>query len=311
MELGAVLMGLLTVVVIKLAVLVIDVQLLMRINRARGDKNKSKISKKRIHIPQKHQPEMRIVWWSLMLFLISELTCGVEIFILVEPNPICGGLHAIFSAFGMALFSLGLYIFFNKKFVFYGRKRCIVNKICQGCTILDKQGCKFRSILKLIAVFLLFIAILPLFVSTDRLVADVTRYTLPFGSLNQWYDQVVVPYLIANMEGYDPDGTTYFMPQSVFFIEFHVIPWISLVPATIGTILLVTRKEILAAKFLVFAFGLLAYTYLELILYKATGDVILGSLGHEGVELWFLIAFAAFLGKTFAPESDQDLLKTQ
>jgi hypothetical protein len=53
---------------------------------------------------------------------------------------------------------------------------------------------------------------------------------------------------------------------------------------------------------LAFSAGLLCYSYFELVLYRGTGDVFIGSLGHELGELWFVLITAEFLRRTFPPE---------
>ena len=50
------------------------------------------------------------------------------------------------------------------------------------------------------------------------------------------------------------------------------------------------------------AAGLLTYVYFEIVLYRATGDVLFGSLAHEVGELWFLVATAELLRRSFGAQ---------
>ena len=46
-------------------------------------------------------------------------------------------IHAVSSATGMGLFAMGFYLLLDKKILFYGEKKCSMNKICKGCTLLE------------------------------------------------------------------------------------------------------------------------------------------------------------------------------
>ena len=42
---------------------------------------------------------------------------------------------------------------------------------------------------------------------------------LPFDSLNAWFDATMVPWMIANIPGYDPSGKAFFIPEAELIIE--------------------------------------------------------------------------------------------
>jgi len=93
----------------------------------------------------------------------------------------------------------------------------------------------------------------------------------------------------------------------MFVIEFRILPAIALTLALAGIFLLRTQREVLGLRLTVFAFGILAYTYLEILLYPATKNVLMGSLGHETAELWFLVITAEFLRRSFSPTDKPNL----
>lgn len=301
MDLGSALMAILISLGVKLGVLVIGARLLLRLYRARTHRP----GKLWLLLPQRDEPEVKVLWWSLVLFYLSELTCGVEVYVLFQSNRWLSSFHAFASAGGMALFALGLYLMLDRRMVHYGQKRCAINAICKGCTIEKPEGCRFTTVATLLATFVALAAVYPWFVSTDRLVANTSAYALPFESWNTWYDQTVVPWLMANVSAYDPTGEAYYIPSMVLEVEFKVLPLIAFVAATASIFMLRTRREVLGIKVAALAFGFLSYTYFELIVYKTTDDVILGSLGHEVAEFWFLVAAAEFLHASFGPREPE------
>jgi len=299
MDLGAALMALLISAGVKLGVLILGGRLVLRLYRARSPERPARLW---ILLPDRDAREIRVLWWSLVLFFASELTCGVEVYVLFQSNDYLSGFHGVVSATAMGLFALGLYLLFDGHIMRYGGKGCGMNAFCRGCTIRGDEGCKYTHLIVLAATFVALAAVYPMFVSTDRLVADTSRYILPFESLNAWYEQAIVPWLQQNVHNYDPTGHAYFIRESTMILEFRVLPAIAVVAAVAAIVLLRTRRERAGVEVLAFAAGFLCYPYFELVLYKTTDDVILGSLGHEVGEFWFLLAAAELLRVTFASQ---------
>lgn len=296
MKLGVGLMALLIVVVVKGAVMILTARLLWKIHRSRPPT----AARPWLQVPAEHLPAIALLEWSLVFFAVSELTCAVEIYLLHESSPLLGGIHSLTSALGMALFGLSLYQLFDRKFFRYGKPACLANRICRGCTIETPAGCRFRPTLVVVAGAVLLAAV-PAFVTpTAEFHSDGSRYMLPFESWNLWYDRVVEPWLIANTD-YDPDRVAYYMPETIQVIEWRLLPAAALGLALVAIVLLLRAREALGIKTLVFAAGLLGFAYFQLILYRGTGDIIFGALGHEAGELWFLVATAELLRSAFAP----------
>lgn len=294
MDLGAALVALLIALVVKLGVIALATRLLLRLYRVAYRGN----GRPWLLLPKQDLPEIRVLWWSLVLFGVSELTCGVEVYVLFRSSPLMSGLHSVTSGLGMALFALGLYLLLDRKLIRFGGPACLVNRICRGCT-MEREGCRFRSLMLLGGTLVALAGVAPLFAPTSRMDADTARYLLPFPALNAWYDGRVVPWLLANVPGYQPSGVAYYLPQSMLQIEFRIVPAAAIALALLGIACARGGRERLGIRLMVFAVGLLCYTYFELALYRVTGDVLLGSLGHEVAELWFLIATAELLRQIF------------
>lgn len=301
MDLGAVIIALFVGLVVKVMVMVLGARIVLKLYQATYPNPPKKLW---LLLPDEHLPEIRILWWSLVFFFVGEFTCGIEVYILLRSSAILAAIHSFVSSAGMGLFGLGMYLYLDKKMIRYGEPRCLANRMCLGCTFHEKEGCKFRVVALLVATFVAMVAVPPFFAPTERMAADTRKYILPFESLNNWYDQSVVPWLKAHVSSYQPTGEAYFLPASMFVIEFRVLPAIALAVSLVGIVLLRTRQELLGLRWVVFVVGMLCYTYLQIMLYPVMGDVLLGGLGHELVELWFLVISAEFLRRAFSQKRE-------
>lgn len=297
MDFGAILIALLTAGVVKVTVMVLSVRLVLKLYRASHLREKS--HKLWLLLPDESLPEIRVLWWSLVLFAVSELVCGVEVYIFFQSNQVLASIHAVTSGFGMGLFAYGMFLFADRKFIHYGGDRCLANRICQGCTIEAPPGCKFRVFILLVTTFVMIAALGAFLAPTERMYADMKNWALPFDSMNAWFDATAVPWMIANLPGYDPTGKAFYIPEAELLIEFRILPALALLLCLISVRLIQGAREHIGMKIMVFALGMLAYTYFEIFLYPATGDALIGSLGHEVVELWFLVITAEFLVLSF------------
>ncbi|HYW80374.1 MAG TPA: hypothetical protein VE890_12390, partial [Thermoguttaceae bacterium] len=97
MDLGAVLMGLLTALVVKVAVIGLMAVLLVRLLRI----SHLRTEKLWLRIPSEHRPRLRVLSWGLILFALSELACGMEIYVLSGSNAVLACLHSLASAAAM------------------------------------------------------------------------------------------------------------------------------------------------------------------------------------------------------------------
>lgn len=296
MALGAALLGLVIVYVVKIAVIVVAARLLLRVYRAAYTRPPGRLW---LLLPEEDLPEVRVLWWSLLLFAASELTCGVEVYILLRSSRVLGAAHAFTSAAGMGLFAVGLFAFLDRKLLAWRARGCIGNRLCDGCPALAGKPCRYHALLQLGTTFVALAAIPPLFAPTSDLAAEPRRYLLPFPALNRWFDDSFVPWAQSLVPSYDPSGAAYYIRGSTLVIEYRVLPLVALGLAVVAIATARAGREARAVRLALFAAGVLAYSYFELCLYTVTGDALLGSLGHEVVEFWFLIATAEFLSRTF------------
>ncbi|MBI3891580.1 MAG: hypothetical protein HY303_08630 [Candidatus Wallbacteria bacterium] len=296
MDLGAALIALAIALVVKVAVMVLCGWLLVHVYRAAWS---SPPEHPWLLLPKEDLPEIRILWWALALFGVSELTCGIEVYVLLQSNDVTSAIHSFASAAGMALFVLGMFEYFDRRIIAFTRPACVANRICRGCTDREPEGCKFRVALLLAATFLALAALAPMFASVERMPANTVRWMLPFPSLNAWYDGVVVPWFAAHVPGHNPTGVAYFLPESMFRIEFRFLPAVALALLAAGACLVWRGDEARGARAMIAAAGVLGYCYFELVLYRGIGDVLIGSLGHELAEFWFLVFTAEFLTRCF------------
>lgn len=299
MDLGAGLLAIFTSFVVKGAVMVLAALLVTRVFRAVHRPSPRRLW---LLVPEGERRDARVLAWSLALFAASELTCGVEVYVLTRSNAWVDGVHGVLSASGMALFALGLYRVIDRRVLRFGVPGCAAKRLCGACTVREEEGCRMRLTLLFAASFVGLAALFVLFAPTTRMEADLHRFALPFPALNAWYDRVVVPWLEAHVAGYEPTGKAYFFPESVFVLELRALPIVAAGLAAFATGALARHDLERGTGALALAVGTFAYVLFELVLYRGTGDLLLGSLGHEVFELWFLLFAAELVRRTWPPE---------
>lgn len=286
MDLGAALLAIVTGFLVKGAVMVLAGWLVVRVYGATSAHPPRRLW---LLVPDEERDRARILFWALLCFAVSELTCGVEIYVLSRSSAVLEGFHSVVSALGMALFALGLFRVLDRRFFRFTANDCLARRLCGTCTVRTDAGCKVRLSLLLLASSVVLASLLPLLAPTDRMTADLHRFALPLPALNAWYDRAVVPWLSAHVPGFDPSGQAFFFPSSVFVLEYRVIPLVAGALAVAAIVSLATHRLVRGVELLSLSVGALGYTYFELALYRGTGDLMLGSLGHEVFELWFLL----------------------
>ena len=166
MDLGATLMGLLIVVVIKVLVMVLPAVLLIRLLKV----SHSDTDKLWLLIPPQHRSRLRILIWGLILFAVSELACGVEIYVVTRSNALLACLHSITSFAAMGLTAVGLLQLFDWKYLHFvdTASPCIAVKTCGECTKRQSGVCRFSALLP-IAAGLLILMSLPVFFAASTI----------------------------------------------------------------------------------------------------------------------------------------------
>lgn len=297
MDLGSALLGFVTVVMLKGTVMTITLIFLIKLWRSM---QRPKRPYPWVDIPDEDRTAMWLVFWGVALFMLAELGCasGAALIFMLSSGAL-DIVHSVASGAGMALFALGVYIYLDRKLLRYGTRACLVNRLCHGCTVERGNLCKFRPLIILFAVLALALSMFPLWVAVADIPVDPLRVALPIQAWNQWYDAVMVPYFTQNVPGYQPGGKAYFIPAIIMAAELRVMPVMAGFLALVTLIQVLRGKEHAGIAWLFATLGFLAYIYFEILLYPGSGDALLGSFGHEAVELWFLLCLWVFLKRAF------------
>lgn len=118
---------------------------------------------------------------------------------------------------------------------------------------------------------------------------------MPFQGIHRLYEL----FLAAISYSPAPLTTTFFVSKSTQVIDYRIIPAVSAVFIIVGIYWLIKNRGKNALISVCFGIGMLSYTYLELVTTQLTGDLIIGSLGHELAEFWFLLIVGEFLKRAF------------
>ncbi|MBI5516209.1 MAG: hypothetical protein HY909_20660 [Deltaproteobacteria bacterium] len=296
MNFGAALVALGLALVLKVAVMVLGARLLVKVFRARHG---APPRRPWLLVPRRNTPEVRLLTWALVLFYVTELTCGIEIYVIFRSSPWLSSIHSVASGVGMALFALGLFEHLDRELLRFGQPSCLVNRVCRGCTLAEPEGCRMSALLLLLAGFVALAALPPFLASTEPMIADPRRWLLPFPALNAWYDHSFIPWVRSLLPGMDPTGGAYVIREVVNVLEFRVLPAAALVAAVGGVALLRRGSHRAGLRLTLAAAGVLAYVYLELITFRIHGDALAGGVMHEVAELWFLVVVAEYLTRSF------------
>ncbi|MBI2520811.1 MAG: hypothetical protein HYV97_10355 [Bdellovibrio sp.] len=301
MDLGAVLLALTVSIGLKIPIMLITANLIYKMYRSTHASPPKKLW---AVIPKENRQEFKWLYFSLIAFFISETFCGVETWILMRSDATMRAIHALSSSTGMGLFAVGLYLLFNKKIIFYAEKKCVLNKMCKGCTLLAGETCKFNSTVLIFGTFIFLAVFPPFFVSTEIITADPTKFILPFESVNRWYEFTLIPLLKSFDPNYKTIGVAFFLPKSTQILENKILPGIVGIIVIAGLMLYSSKKlatKLIGLNTILFGAGMLCYTYFEIILNRLVGDLFLGAIGHEIGEFVFLFLLTEFLTVTFKP----------
>lgn len=295
MDFGALILTVVVLGFIKLFVLFFSVRIVYRLYGSVYQEHPKKLW---YLLPKENVLEIRILWWSLVLFFFSEAFCGVETYILFQSSPYFGALHSFSASLGMGLFCLGMYIFLEKRLVQYGQNRCMMNRLCRDCSKIKNVECKMKIPILLIASMCLLVVVPLFFASTEIMEVNSSRFVLPFPAMNEWFE-----LFKTSRTNYKPLNTVFFLPTSTQIIDYRIIPAIAGFFVVIGLFFVRGDREKIGLGFVSFGAGLLSYSYLQFITLRGTGDLLLGSFGHEIAEFWFLLFIAEFLKRIFVKKS--------
>ncbi len=299
MALGSVILSLFISLGVKLWVTSISIWIVYQLGRATAPRGRRRHW---VSIPDDQRGYLRIIWYSCVLFLISEITCGIEVWILLESSDPLTAIHSLASGLAIGLFAFGIFGYLDDNYFHLARRgKCFVASTCDKCTLGSSDRCKLGTIFQLLILFVPLAAVPPLLVSTAPNEVDLSQYQLPFESWNQWFDTSVVPWIYSVYPDYDPTGKDFTMPVIQQVMDFRVVPGLALVMGLVAIGLIRACRYSFGLRLGAAAMGVLSFSYLELIIYRTSTLVLLGALEHEVSELWFLIVLLVFLKRTFPP----------
>jgi len=257
-----------------------------------------------LYVPADQKPSFRILLLSMVFFGFSELFCATETYVLMCSDATWQMLHSLSSGAGMGLFAVGLFMLLDNRLIHFGEGACVLKPVCVSCSQKTGAPCKFQPIIVLGGILVILASLPPLFASTAAMTANPSRFDLPFDQLNNWYDQVLLPWLVTACPQYRPIGDVVYLKEIPQQLDYRFYPLVAIALTLTG--LLLQRGMTLAFKLhgiymVLFAAGLLGYTYYQLVLQRAMGDLLLAALGHEVGELYFLIVLVNILQAFFPP----------
>jgi hypothetical protein len=299
-DLGAALLGLVTGGVIKLTVMVLGARLLLRLYRTRVAHPPRRPW---LLVPAAERPHLRWLTAGLILFFASELTCGIEVYILARSSPIVSCAHGLLSAAAMATTAIGLFELVDRRLLHWRdtSRRCAALPLCTVCSKRTTGRCRFRALSLVGATLLAFSMVPVLAVPTATMPADPRPWALPFDSWNAWYDGSLQPWLQRHFPWTDLSGAAFHVPHAMLVLEMRLLPLLAVALAAAAALLLLRGRENLGAVLLLGAAGVAAYSLFEAVIYGLTGDPFLAALLHEGGELLFLVGLAELLLRLFEP----------
>ncbi len=309
MDLGSALVSLLIAMVIKIFVMIIATRLVLILMGAIRSKNYLKTE---ITLEPSEVFEIKILFYSLLLFWISELVCGIEMYIILRTHYLLKIIHVFSSAFGMGLFLIGIFLIFDKRtlHIFHQNKPCFATSICKACTYRQGDKCSLELMYKFMLV-MLFIATIPIFfASTEVQFADLAKYKLPFDSLNNYYDTVIIPFIQKIYPDYRPGGRELYVPYAQVLSEYRIIPVLTIILCLSAGILLYLKRFLYSICTALFAVGIIFFSYFQMLTNYLTQDSLLGALMHEITELWFLLLTIEILKKLYGYRSTKILEKS-
>jgi hypothetical protein len=296
MDFGAASVALVTGLVVKLAVMAIAGWLVHRLSATATARPSRRLW---MFLPKSDLAEVRLLFWALVLFAVSELTCGVEVYVLLRAHVATITVHAVSSVAAMSLFMLGLIRYTDRVLIRFGERGCLFNRLCDGCTIHQDAGCRLRPLLALGAAFLVLAGFAALLAPTASLAADTGRLVFPFPAAGAWLDSAVVPRLRAVSAASIRNGEAFRIPEWQFVLEYRLLAALGIACGATAVTAIARRREAFGIRAAAIASGVLGYVYFELVCYRVTGDALLGSLVHEVGELWFLVFTTELLVRAF------------
>ncbi|MCP4393891.1 MAG: hypothetical protein GY804_06440 [Alphaproteobacteria bacterium] len=267
-------------------------------------------------VPADNVRELTIVAWSAVFFLISELFSLISMVLNVMyfEGLFFSFISSLFSASSFALLFYVVFVIVDRVIGAYATKDCCAIPRCKAeCPVMEGEKCKLRVTLFIFALFVVFASFYPFLIPLESVPIDAAGKVLPFVSLNNWFDESVVPGLLKNIPTYVPGLVKYEIPLDLFLIEYKLIPGVAFLIALSSVPFIFSCSERFALKMLMLSLGLMIYPYLEIVFYSASRDILKASLAFEFVEFLTMVSLLFGLRCVYPPvevefddEDDED-----
>lgn len=308
MNLGAALIGITTAFVLKVLVLGLSAKLLYEAFRGlwegKGRKELA-LADAMPRIPG------RFVKAGLVLFMLGEVGCGIEIYLLWRPSELLKILHSMVSPLAVGCLLYGISLYFDQRVLHAlgeSEAPCALQGICGVCKRRGGERCQYQPVF-FWSMLLLAVAFLPLFyIRVRTLVADPADHVLPFPALNHWYDTVWAPWIERFLPGCATYRLRFEYPPVMTAVEFRWLPVLGFISSLgAATLSFVRRRDSLSLGLACLAGGALSYCYVEAALFEILPYPYLSAFGHELVEVLGLVSIRAFMNGTFRNALREDL----
>jgi hypothetical protein len=151
--------------------------------------------------------DLRLLGWSLLVFLIGEVFCAINYVFLKDNSYFSEYMHSYSMAIAFGLAAYALLEGLDQRVVHFSEadKRCALLPVCGGCVKYERVRCGIRRIAQFMGIALIILAAIPLLApfSTTAYNTEVGPlihyYTRPI--VHQWFEARFSPILAMLLSG--------------------------------------------------------------------------------------------------------------
>lgn len=222
---------------------------------------------------------MITMFWSTVFFLIGELACGIDIYLMQRMTLVNEGIHDIFMLISFAGYSYGFYIILLNRFGCF-KTECKVYDNCE----LNPDVCEKYQQFGLYPIWLfisgIILSIIPLFATQ----------VLHQASLNAGFGETVIGSYL-----YNRTFNLYVLQQIIFPVSAILAFSINIVLYNIDR-----KMKPLLWKISCYGIGALGFVYFRLILINIFHpNVVYTAIGEEILELMFILLLILWIAPKY------------
>lgn len=227
--------------------------------------------------------DFRLLWYSVGLFLLGEVFCGINIYInqrLVLSFEI---LHGVGMAAGFSLFFYALWWIIDSRVVHFTdeSRSCLLLRACEECD-RDEGGCQYERLFGWLLIALAVLAAAPYFSPIEEI-----RYPVAELNLREVFGTPILPDVTLF-----PGGTQFVQPYILDFLVKRIYPGIALLMFLLSYVSLRwggAKKDHLTVGLLAIGLGTLSFASLKLTIHSLFHELAFSSLWEELTELMFIV----------------------